>query len=221
MSERYRALTLADAESIAAPGQPLWRLLRATLGAEAFGVNAWTARDPGQVVIGEHDELGLGAAGHEELYVVLAGSATFTVDGEEVEAPAGTLVFVKDPAVTRSAIAREADTTVLVIGGTPGKAYEVAPWERNARVLRFWETGDWESAIGELRDLHAAEPGSAGILYNLACAEARAGRRDDALEHLAACVEIFPPFADNAQTDDDLASIRDDPRFPGPPRPAD
>jgi len=214
VSERYRVAAIDDIESIAIPGQPRWRLLRAALGIEAFGVNAWTAEAVGQVVIGEHDELGAGAAGHEELYVVVAGSATFTVAGEEVAAPTGTLVFVKDPAAKRSAVAREAGTTVLVIGGAPGKAYEVAPWERNAAVLRFWESKDWEGAIAELRTLHEAEPESAGILYNLACAEARLGRADDALEHLAASVALFAGFADNAQTDDDLASIRDDPRFP-------
>lgn len=214
MSERYRVTAIDDIESVAIPGQPRWRLLRAALGIEAFGVNAWTADAVGQVVIGEHDEVDTGAAGHEELYLVVAGRATFTVDGDEVDAPAGTVVFVRDPAARRGAVAREAGTTVLVVGGTPGKAYEVAPWERNAAVLRFWESEDWEGAIAELRELHAAEPESAGILYNLACAEARLGRADDALEHLAASIGLHAGFSDNAQTDDDLASLRDDPRFP-------
>ncbi len=214
MTERYRVAEIQDVESVALPGQARWRLLRAELGIEAFGVNAWTADEAGQVVIGEHDELGPGAAGHEELYVVVSGAATFTVDGDELEAPVGTLVFVRDPAAKRGAVATEPGTTVLVVGGTPGQAYHVAPWERNARVLRFWETGDWEGAIAELRDLHEEEPESAGILYNLACAEARAGRADDALAHLVAAVSLFPGFAENAQADDDLASIRDLPGFP-------
>ncbi len=214
MNERYRVAAIDGVESVAMLDGSTWWRLRAALGVEAFGVNAWTAKAAGEPVIGEHDEVDVGAAGHEELYLVVAGSATFTIDGEEVAAPTGTLVFVKDPAAKRGAIAREAGTTVLVVGGTPGKAYEVAPWERNAAVLRFWESEDWEGAIIELRDLHETEPESAGILYNLACAEARLGRADDALEHLAASVALFAGFADNAQTDDDLASIRDDPRFP-------
>jgi len=214
VSDRYRVSAIEDVRSVSVPGQPVWRLLRDALGIEAFGVNAWTATEAGQAVIGEHDELGAGAAGHEELYVVVSGSATFTVDGEEVDAPTGTLVFVRDPAAKRAAVAREAGTTVLVVGGVPGEPFTVASWERNAAVLRFWETEDWEGAIAELREHHEAEPGSAGILYNLACAEARAGRRDDALEHLAAAIANFAGFAGTAQDDDDLASLRDDPRFP-------
>lgn len=214
MSDRYRVTAIDGADAVAMLDGSTWWRLRSTLGVEAFGVNAWTAHAAGEPVIGEHDEVDTGAAGHEELYLVVAGRATFTVDGGEVDAPAGTVVFVKDPGAKRGAVAREAGTTVLVVGGTPGRAYEVAPWERNAAALRFWESEDWEGAIAELRELHEAEPESAGILYNLACAEARLGRADDALEHLAASVALFAGFADNAQTDDDLASLRDDPRFP-------
>ena len=66
----------------------------------------------------------------EELYVVLRGRATFTLDGEEVDAPAGTLVYVHDPAVARMAVPAEPDTAVLAISGTPGLDYRVATWER-------------------------------------------------------------------------------------------
>ena len=44
----------------------------------------------------QHDETGSGAGGHEELYLVLSGHATFMVDGDEIDAPAGTLIFVPD-----------------------------------------------------------------------------------------------------------------------------
>jgi tetratricopeptide (TPR) repeat protein len=217
MSKRFRVSAIDDVESVGLPGQARWRPLRAELGIEAFGVNAWTAAEPGQVVIGEHDELGTGADGHEELYLVTAGAAMFTIDGEEVAASSGTLVVVPDPASKRAAVAVEAGTTVLVVGAPRGRAYEVAPWEQNTRVLRFWETENWEGAIAELSELQRENPESAGILYNLACAEARAGRSDDALEHLSAAVALFAGFAQNAQEDDDLASIRDDPRFPAAP----
>jgi tetratricopeptide (TPR) repeat protein len=214
VSDTTRVTTIDTAETITAPGQPRWRILRAALGVEAFGVNAWTATEAGQAVIGEHDELGDGAGRHEELYLVVDGHAVFTVDGVEIEAPRGTLVFVKDPSSRRAAVAREAGTTVLVVGGATGEPYSVSAWERNAAVLRFWETGDWDGAIAELERLHADDPDAAGVLYNLACAEARAGRHDDALAHLARAVVLEPRFARNAADDDDLVSIRDDPRFP-------
>lgn len=214
MSEKARVARIAEIEGVAIPGQPVWRLVRMQLGIEAFGVNAWTATEAGQSVIAEHDELGTASGGHQELYVVLAGHATFTVDGEEIDGPAGTVVFVPDQGTRRSAVAHEAGTTVLVVGGKPGEPFHVAPWERNAAALRFWVTGDWERAIEDLSRLHEEEPESAGILYNLACAEARGGRAEDALRHLAVAIEREPSFRAHAQGDADLASLKDDPRFP-------
>ena len=73
----------------------------------AFGINGYTA-DAGERVIEEHDETGAGAGGHEELYLVIAGAATFELDGREVDAPAGSLVFVPDPETRRGAIATAA-----------------------------------------------------------------------------------------------------------------
>ncbi len=133
-------------------------MIRSVLGIESFGINAWRATEAGQEIIGEHDELGSGAGGHEELYFVLSGRATFTVDGERVDAPAGSIVFVKDPATRRGAVADEAATEILVIGGRPGAAFSVSPWERSAEALRCWTTGDWDRAI-EILDA-AARRGS-------------------------------------------------------------
>jgi hypothetical protein len=107
--------------------------VRRHLGIEAFGANARVARAAGEVLVMPHDERAggpFGTEGHEELYVVLRGRATFTVDGNEVDAPAGTLVFVRDPALERSAVAAEPDTAVLAVGGAPGVAYRVAAWEQ-------------------------------------------------------------------------------------------
>jgi hypothetical protein len=106
--------------------------VRRHLGIEAFGANARVARDAREVLVMPHDEGAGGAfgtAGHEELFVVLRGHAVFTVDGEEIDAPAGTLVFVRDPGLTRSAVAAAPDTAVLAVGGAPGEPYRVAPWE--------------------------------------------------------------------------------------------
>src|SRR3954471_18967277 len=83
--------------------------VRRHLGIEAFGANARVARAAGEVLVMPHDERAggpFGTDGHEELYVVLRGRATFTVDGRDVDAPAGTLVFVRDPALERSSARR-------------------------------------------------------------------------------------------------------------------
>jgi quercetin dioxygenase-like cupin family protein len=63
-------------------------------------------------VIEEHDELGSGSGGHEELYFVATGHAEFTLDGATVDAPAGSIVFVR-PEQRRGAIAKASGTTVL------------------------------------------------------------------------------------------------------------
>src|SRR3954452_6916853 len=105
-----------------ARGSGVARLLpvRRHLGIEAFGANARVAGAAGEVLVMPHDA-GAGAphatGGHEELYVVLRGRATFTLDGEQVDAPAGTLLFVRDPAVTRSAVAAGGGTAVLAARG--------------------------------------------------------------------------------------------------------
>lgn len=111
--------------------EPDWRPLRHELGIGAFGVNAWVAKAPGDRAIERHDEAPKegGTNGHEELYVVVSGAARFTVDGADFDAPAGTLVFVSDPDLTREAIATAPDTTVLVVGAARGVAFEPSDWE--------------------------------------------------------------------------------------------
>src|SRR5881394_3556029 len=122
-------------------GKLAWRPVRRTLGIQAFGINAYTA-NAGELVVEEHDETGAGAGHHEELYLVMAGRATFTVDGEEIDAPVGTCVFLDDPKERRGARAVEDDTTVLAIGGERGAAFKVSPV--GVRVRR--DTGERERA---------------------------------------------------------------------------
>jgi hypothetical protein len=115
------------------PGVAALRHVRHHLGIRAFGCTARVADAAGDVLVVPHDERAngpYGTDGHEELYVVLRGRATFTVDGRAVDAPAGTLLFVRDPAVVRSAVAAVADTALLAVGAAPGEAYRVAPWEQ-------------------------------------------------------------------------------------------
>ena len=214
MSETTRVARLDEIEGYSDEGRPTWRPIRSALGVAAFGINAWEATAAEQQLIGEHDELGQGAGGHEELYLVTAGRARFTVDAQEIDAPVGTLVFVSDPASKRAAVAVEPGTTVLAVGGRRGESFEVSPWERSADALRFWKTGEWDRAIDVLAGELADRPDSAGTLYNLACAEARAGRSEDALFHLRRALELDERFRDNAVGDPDFESIRADPRFP-------
>ncbi len=214
MTEHFSVIRLDEVDGYADEGKPRWHMIRSALGIESFGVNAWRATEAGQAIIGEHDELGQGAGRHEELYLVLSGRATFTIDGEVVPAPSGTIVFVKEPASKRSAVADEAGTTVLVIGGRPGAPFAVSPWEHSAEALRYWSTGDWQAAIDVLEAQHQTDPRNANVLYNLACAESRDGRLDDALRHLGRAVELEPSFAELARDDTDLEAIRDDESFP-------
>jgi len=214
VTDRYRVLRLDEVEGYAEEGRPRWHMIRSMLGIESFGINAWRATEAGQAIIGDHDEVGPGAGGHEELYLVLAGRATFTMDGEAVSAPAGSIVFVKDPHVRRSAVADEAATEILVIGGRPGVPFTVSPWERSAEALRLWSTGEWDKAIDLLRTQLEQDPLNANVLYNLACAESRGGDPDDALDHLRRAVDLEPRFAELARDDSDLEGLRGDSRFP-------
>jgi tetratricopeptide (TPR) repeat protein len=217
MTERSQVMRLDEIEGYADEGRPRWHMIRTMLGIESFGINAWRATAAGQVIIGEHDELGEGAGKHEELYLVLSGRATFTLDGELLAASAGSLVFVKEPQIRRSAVADEAGTTVLVIGGRPGAAFSVSPWERSAEALRFWTTGEWDRAIEVLKAQLAEDPANANVLYNLACAESRGGYLEPAIYHIQEAVALAPRFAAMAQGDADLEAIRGDARFPGAP----
>jgi hypothetical protein len=110
-----------------------FRLIRRYFDIAAFGINGMTA-DAGEIIVTEHherDDEENGTHGHEELFAVMTGHAVFTIDGEDVDAPAGTLVFVRDPALLRSARATENGTAILVIGGRPGMAYSISNWEND------------------------------------------------------------------------------------------
>jgi mannose-6-phosphate isomerase-like protein (cupin superfamily) len=186
--------------------------VREHLDVRAFGINAYSGND-GQRVIAEHDEAQALAARHQELYLVLAGRATFTVAGEEADAPAGTLVFVGDPGTRRAAVAREDGTTVLAVGAPAGEAYSVGRWEPMAGFFDFYNRGDYAGGIAFLEECLRRDPAYPGTLYNLACCESLAGRADSALEHLRAAVEGEPGLRENARDDEDFAPLRDDPRF--------
>jgi mannose-6-phosphate isomerase-like protein (cupin superfamily) len=104
-----------------------WHPVRIHFGISSFGTNAYVGREPGEPIVGEHNETD---TKHEELYFVSSGHATFTIQGETIDAPAGTFVYVPDPDAMRSAVGREAGTAILCLGGTPGQAFEVSAWEQ-------------------------------------------------------------------------------------------
>lgn len=184
--------------------------VRRRLGITSFGIQAFRAPS-GVDVIREHDETLLGEAGQEELYLVLNGGATFEIDGESLEAPAGSLVHVK-PTAKRKATAKDASTTILVVGGTPGKAYEPAP-EEAREAFAAYDKGDYETAIAKQRVVLEKRPDDPVAHFNAGCFAARAGRVGDAIDHLRRAVEINDRVRELVATDEDLDSIRDDPRF--------
>jgi tetratricopeptide (TPR) repeat protein len=208
-----KTIRIDEIDPIAVAGGELqWRAVRRTLGIQAFGINAYTA-DAGELVVEEHDETGAGAGHHEELYVVVTGRATFTVDGESFDAPVGTLVFLDDPKERRAARAVEDETTVLAIGGALGEPFRVSPWEFAFAGTPAWQAKRYDEAEALLRQGLELYPDNASLLYDLACLEALQGRADDAIEHLHTALEAQPKFKEYAAEDEDLASIRDDPRF--------
>jgi hypothetical protein len=191
-------------------GRCPWRPVRHHFGITAFGVNAWTARDAGDRIINEHDESDPDS--NEELYLVLRGRAVFELDGDRMDAPAGTLVFAR-PGVKRTAVAEEPDTTIIALGGTPGKAYEPVGWELWAPLRPLYETGEHAEVVERLRVLVEAHPQYALLFYNLACCESLTGRTTDAVDHLRRAIDMSEQFRAYAQDDSDLDPIRDEPAF--------
>ena len=59
----------------------------------------------------------------------LNGEVMATLDGEEVTVPAGSMVHC-EPGAKRKFESTASPTTLIVVGGTPGRAYEIGPWEK-------------------------------------------------------------------------------------------
>ncbi len=210
MTDGYSIVSLDELEIGQLPGAPRWAGIRRHFGIESFGVNGWVAEEVGADVISEHDE---GTNGHEELYVVESGLATFTVDGETISAPAGTIVFVRDPAVKRRAVADEPGTRILAVGAKRGEAFVPSTWERSVPAFQFFASGEYDRALDVLKPVHAEFPDDATVLYNLACAESMSGRTADAIDHLRRSVASGERFRELARTDTDFDPIRDRPEF--------
>ena len=192
-------------------GRCPYRPVRHHFGISAFGVNAWSAAAAGERLINEHDESD-GEDGDEELYLVQQGRATFELDGERVDAPAGTFVFVP-PAVTRTAFAAEPGTTIVAVGATPGRPYRPVGWELWAQLRPLYEAGDFEAVVEQGRARSRPTPSTPCSTTTSPAARALTGRTTDALEHLRRAVELSDRFRPYARDDSDFDAIRDEPGF--------
>jgi tetratricopeptide (TPR) repeat protein len=206
----FESAHLSEIDALPGPGTLSWRPVRRHFDVRAFGVNAYSAAEAGQDVVEDHTEA---SNGHEELYAVVSGHAAFTVAGEEIDAPTGTLVFIRDPGVQRAARAVEPGTTVLAVGAKPGEPYAVSAWEFWFAAEPYRRAGAYDKAAATIAEGLGERPDHPVLLYNLACTESLAGQTEAALQHLRRAVEIRPETADWAAEDEDFDPIRDDPRF--------
>ncbi len=203
-----RVVRIADVGPIPVVGGALqWHPLRKRLDVRAFGINAYSAAEPGAEVVEDHDE---SDNGHEEIYVVLTGRATFTVDGEPMDVPAGSLVHLPDPAVRRHAIAAEPGTSVLAIGGSPGGSFRPSAWEHYFEADAARAGGDAEAAYAIAAAGLPDHPDHPALLFNIACYGALAGHDDEAISMLRRALELAPDRVPAWAADDsDLDSLRD------------
>jgi len=193
-----------------ADGRFHYRPVRHHLGISAFGATAWTADAASDPIIGAHDEDDPTSC--QELFLVMRGHAVFEIDGDQVDAPAGTFIHVP-PGTKRTALVGEAGTTILLVEGTPGKGYEARGWELWAPLFPLYEAGEYAEVADRLRVLVEASPQYALLFYNLACCESLSGQLTEALAHLRQAIDMSDEFRASANDDPDLDAIRGDPEF--------
>ena len=184
--------------------------VREHFGIHAFGVNGFTPSED-RTLVNDHDEAG---TGQEELYIVLDGKVTFEIDGEAVDTPPGSLVYV-GPESRRKATG---DGTLIVVGATPGEAYQGIDWGEawpfHSESMTAYGEERYADALEAVSGALEHMPDHAGLNYNYACFATLAGNTsDDTFAHLRRAVELHPRFREDAPRDDDFAAVRDDPRF--------
>lgn len=103
-----------------------WKPVRRFFDIASFGTNLSRATHAGDVLTHDHDET---KANHEELFLIVSGHATYRVDGEEIDAPAGSFLWVPDPATVRGVVAKEPGTVMFVVGAEVGAAFEPSGWD--------------------------------------------------------------------------------------------
>src|ERR671910_117435 len=140
----------------------------------------------------------------DQSFGMAAKDAYSVIRLDEVDAPTGTVVFVRDPAARRAAVATEASTTALVVGGSPGRPYEVSPWEWVAEAIPAWRSADYTTARATIEKGLREHPENPSLLYDLACLEALTGETEPAIEHLLRAVELKPEYAKDALEEEDF-----------------
>jgi quercetin dioxygenase-like cupin family protein len=200
-----KLIHLDELDAVPGPGTLTWLPVRHALGIHAFGCNAYRADEAGTDVVEPHIE-----ESHEELYFVASGRATFTIDGQTYNAPAGTYVFLPDPDSHRHATADEPGTVVLSFGGPP--TFEPSAWEWAFRAAALQKT-DPEGAVAILEDGLRVKPDDGLLHYGMACAQALGGHSAEALASLARAIELRPDAREWARKDSDFDGLRDDERF--------
>jgi hypothetical protein len=183
-----------------------WLPLRAALGARLVGLSAYVASRVGQTLIEDHVESRDGR-GHEEVYVVLDGRATFEVDGRAFDAPRGTFVLVP-PEARRTAHAAVPDTTVLALGGPRRFEPAASEWIDRARP---WFTRDPGRARALLDALREAQPDSAAVPLGEALMAAARGDTETARTLIRRGRAITPAMDDAVRSEPSLAALLEPP----------
>ena len=204
--DRLNIAQVDELESIPVGERGLrWRPIRSRFGIRAFGTNAYTA-DVGDEIVEDHTEA---TNQHEEMYVVVQGHAAFTIDGDRVDAPAGTIVHLPDPNVRRSAVAEEPGTAILAVGAKRGEPFQPSGWELGFRAAQM----EPREAVAYVEEHMHEYPESAATYYNLACFRALSGDRDGAVAALERAAELDADAVRKwGAQDSDLDRIRDEQR---------
>jgi hypothetical protein len=200
---KWRSIRLEEIEGVPWRGSELvWRPVRSALGTRIIGIAAYTAERAGQPLVEEHceDEDG---RGHEEIYVVLSGKATFTLDGERLDAVAGTFVLVS-PQVRRSAIATEPDSAILALGGPSTFLPAESEWIERARPHIRSDPALAAELIDELR---TAEPDAPGVPVADALLALGRGEQQAALDILSDVLRRWPQAEPALKADPDLGPL--------------
>jgi len=210
MSDGYTIVDLNELEAFPyhqRGGQKLLPIQRIT-NFRAAGMNGWIG-DASEPLVPEHAE----DSDNEELYVVVQGRATFTVDGGSFDAPAGTLVHAL-PGELRSAKSEEPRTIVAAIGATIGRPFDNPGWTSFVVADALRREGRIDEARVAVAEMLALHPDAWHAPYNAACFESLAGDGDAAFAYLRRARAMDPegvkPFL---AEDSDLDPIRDDPHF--------
>jgi mannose-6-phosphate isomerase-like protein (cupin superfamily) len=202
-SLRVKRLHLDEIESLPALGGELrWKPVRHALGIDAFGINAYRGDHEGDLVVEEHEDP------HQELYVVVAGRARFRSNGEEFDAPAGTLVLFA-PGEHRVAHAAEAGTTVLAVGAE-AERFEPSAWEYGFRAAGLTELGRLDEAREAIAEGQERYPDNGWFHVALARLAAVEGDLEVAREELRLAAAADPALLAVTRTDGLLGELADE-----------